>query len=111
MQDLFIREALIRMGKSDRSGHHLGREHLIAVGPIGVGLGRHILRYADEVSKSIRPSRKCAESEIGSVILACRQRLEMDLTGAVADTMTCQARLEPSERVSARLERPRRAGS
>jgi DNA end-binding protein Ku len=29
-----------------------GREHLVAVGPIGKGLGMQILRYADEIRKA-----------------------------------------------------------
>ena len=50
---LVIREALIRMGKLGIGQVTMsGREHLVAVGPIGKGLGMQILRYADEVRKA-----------------------------------------------------------
>jgi DNA end-binding protein Ku len=50
---LVIREALLRMGKLGIGQVTMsGREHLVAVGPIGKGLGMQILRYADEVRKA-----------------------------------------------------------
>src|SRR4029079_2447628 len=50
---LVIREALVRMGKLGVGQVTMsGREHLVAVGPIGKGLGMQILRYADEVRKA-----------------------------------------------------------
>jgi len=50
---LVIREALIRMGKLGIGQVTMsGREHLVAVGPIGKGLGMQILRYAHEVRKA-----------------------------------------------------------
>jgi DNA end-binding protein Ku len=50
---LVIREALIHMGKLGIGQVTMsGREHLVAVGPIGKGLGMQILRYADEVRKA-----------------------------------------------------------
>jgi DNA end-binding protein Ku len=50
---LVIREALIRMGKVGIGQVTMsGREHLVAVEPIGKGLGMQILRYADEVRKA-----------------------------------------------------------
>ena len=50
---LVIREALKRMGKLGIGQVAMsGREHLVAVGPIGKGLGLQILRYADEIRKA-----------------------------------------------------------
>src|SRR5438034_9751484 len=50
---LIIREALMRMGKLGVGQVTMsGREHLVAVRPIGKGLGMQILRYADEVRKA-----------------------------------------------------------
>jgi DNA end-binding protein Ku len=50
---LVIREALQRMGKLGVGQVTMsGREYLVAVGPIGKGLGMQILRYADEVRKA-----------------------------------------------------------
>src|SRR6266567_7222153 len=50
---LVIREALKRMGKLGVGQVTMsGREYLVAVGPIGKGLGMQVLRYSDEVRKA-----------------------------------------------------------
>jgi DNA end-binding protein Ku len=77
---LVIREALKRMGRLGVGQVTMsGREHVVAVGPIGKGLGMQVLRYADEVRKADPffekvPSLKLHEEMIALASQLIRQK-------------------------------------
>src|SRR5262245_27207163 len=73
---LVIRDALKKSGKLGVGQVTMsGREYLVAVGPIGRGLGMHIMRYADEIRSTAQYFADLPDQKLDSEMVSLASEL------------------------------------